>query len=1020
MKQKLLKHGITRCKLLCVSLLCVLMFVAPSLRAQGGNHKVSGVIVAMDGEPVIGARVAEKGTANGTLSALDGSYSITVTNANATLEFAYLGMTTQEAKISGRSVIDVTLRDELVEIDEVVVIGYGSMKKSDLTGSVASIKSDLLENKPVASFDNALRGQIAGVSVRQNDGQPGGGASIRIRGTSSINGTNEPLYVIDGVLSLSEKVADDQGLVINPLSSLNPNDIESIEVLKDASAAAIYGARGANGVIIVTTKKGKEGRGEVKFNAVTSIQKIKKAFTLLDGAQLAQMGKEAYENAGMPVPSYYQNPESVVTQTNWLDEIFQTAITQNYQVSYSGGTQKLSYNLSAGYFDQEGLIINTDFKRYTFRGQIGADVNKYISVGSNVGYSQVESKGYGNAQSMLSIVAMASDMNPALGIYDEKGEYIYRNNLASSTGVYGGNPVATAMKADMHNRQNRFTGNLFMDIKLFDDKLVFKTQFSVDDIYSLDRMYLPNDIAVSADGPGKGNVASYSTKSWTWDNTLTYRNTWEKKHSLTAMVGQTAQKMSQNISRIGTKNFEDNRLGYNDLSLGKEVWLTQTPSSEWSMLSYIGRLHYSYDSRYLITFTGRIDGSSKFGDNNKYGFFPSVAGAWRASEESFMKEIDEISNLKLRLSYGVVGNAGIASYQSQGTLVAVDVPFGSGVNGGGLAPMTLPNADLSWETTAQYNIGVDLGLLNNRISLVADFYRKNTSNLLYNVDMPMYSGYLYSMRNLGDLSNQGFELSVTGIPITNKNFEWVSTFNFDTNVTRIEKLNVAEGESVGTGVTRMRVGDKYGNIWGYKTNGISQIGEDLTQVAQLTNRPMVAGEQKYVDSNNDGKIDINDQVVLGNLFPDFTFGFNNSFTYKNLSVNMFLEGSYGNDIINYTRKSLEAMDGSRNNMTSVLDRWTPTNPNGSLPRADVVSNSTAFSDRWVEDGSYISIRDLTIGYNIPKKVLNGVASIKVFGSFENLYTWTKYSGYDPAIGGGIDNNLYPTSRKYSLGLSLIF
>lgn len=1020
MKQKQSRQRIIKFKLFCILLLSVFTLNFIHVEAQNSSHKVSGTVQTSDGEPAIGVQILEKGTTNGTISSIDGSYTLTVKNKNTVLVFSYIGMATEEINVAGRTAIDVTLKDKIVEMDDVIVIGYGTTKKSDLTGSVASIKAEMLENKPVASFDNALRGQIAGVSVTQNDGQPGGGASIRIRGTSSINGTNEPLYVIDGVLTLNENVTEGQGLVINPLSSLNPNDIESIEVLKDASATAIYGARGANGVIIVTTKNGKEGRGEIKVNATTSVQKFQKAFSLLNGAQLAQLGKEAYENANMPVPKYFENPESVVTQTNWLDEIFRTAITQNYQVSYSGGAQKVSYNLSLGYFNQEGLIIDTGFDRYTFRGQIAADVNKYIKVGSNLGYSMVETTGYGNAATALSLTSMAMDMNPALGVYDESGNYIYRNNLASSNGVYGGNPVATAKKADMKNRQNRFTGNIFMDVKLLNNKLTFKTQLGVDDIYSLDRMFLPNDIAVSADGPGKGNVATYTTKSWTWDNTLTYEDRWLEKHSLTAMIGQTAQKMTQDITRLGTKNFEDNRLGYHDLSLGKEVWLTQTPSTEWAMLSYIGRLHYSFDSRYLLTFTGRIDGSSKFGANNKYGFFPSVAGGWRASEESFLKDIKSLSNLKLRVSYGVVGNAGIAPYQSQGTLVSVNVPFGSGINGGGLGPMTLPNADLAWETTSQYNIGVDLGLLNNRLSLVADYYRKNTTDLLYMVDMPMYSGYLYSMRNLGDLSNQGFELSITGIPISNKDLEWTSTFNFDTNVTRIEKLNVAKGEAVGTGVTRMRVGDKFGDIWGYKTNGIAQIGEDLTQVAQLTNRPMVAGEQKYVDLDNNGKIDNDDQMILGNIFPKFSFGLNNSVTYKNVSFNLFIEGSYGNDIINYTRKSLESMDGARNNMTSVLDRWTPNNPNASLPRADVVSNSGAFSDRWVEDGSYIRIKDLTIGYNIPKKLLNGVASVKVFTSFENLYTWTKYSGYDPAIGGGTDNNLYPTSRKYSFGLSLVF
>ena len=541
----------------------------------------------------------------------------------------------------------------------------------------------------------------------------------------------------------------------------------------------------------------------------------------------------------------------------------------------------------------------------------------------------------------------------------------------------------------------------------------------MDDIFSLDRMYLPTTLAVSVDGPGKGNVASYDTKTWVWENTLTYKNTWGR-HSLSAMVGQTAQKFSQNVFRLGVKNFEDDRLGYHDLSVGKDVWLNQTTDTEWSMLSYISRIHYSFDDRYLFTFTGRVDGSSKFGENNKYGFFPSGAFAWRVSEEKFMRDVKAVSNLKLRLSYGLVGNAAFHPAQSQVTPGRVAPPFGSGAANGGMAPLTLPNAALSWESTAQVDAGFDLGLFDNRLSITADYYYKYTSDLLYAVDLPMYSGYMFSMRNLGDLSNRGVEFSITAVPVTTRDFTWTSTFNIDSNVTTIEKLNIAEGESSGTGVTRLVVGDRLNNIWGYKTNGIAQLDEDLTQVAQLTNRPLVAGEQKYQDINKDGVIDQDDEVVLGNLNPKFSFGFNNTFTYKNLSVNLFLEGNYGNDIINYTRKKLEGMDGRYNNITTVLDRWTPENPDAKLPRADRNSNSTAFSDRWVEDGSYLRIRDLTIGYTLPRNLLRGVASINVFVSFENLYTFTKYTGNDPSIGGGIDNNLYPTSRKYSLGVSLTF
>ena len=985
---------------------CLVLTAAASLAQAQNRNQVSGKVTDKAGEPLIGATVVVVGTTTGATTGADGRFTIGVP-AGGELKISYIGYVEQTVKVSAQSVLDIVLEEDSQMLKDVVVIGYGTMEKKSVTSSISSIKGDdLVAGMGGSTIATALQGKIPGLTI-SGSASPNSSNDFQLRGVASVNASKGPLVIIDGIPG-------------GDMRALNQEDIESVDVLKDASAGAIYGTRAAGGVILVTTKRGREQAGEVRFSATLSLQTPEQAYDLLNGKQLAQLGKEAYENAGMPVPSYFENPESVVTRTNWMDEILRTAVTQNYQVNYSGGSKKVSYNFSAGYFNQEGILINTDFNRYTFRGQIAAEINKYIHFGSSVGYSQVKTTGYGNASTELNLMSMAYDMNPALSVRDADGNYTYRNNLDSSTGVYGGNPVQTAYEADMENRQNRFTGNIYTDFRfLGDDRLVFKTQFGVDDIFSLDRMYLPTTLAVSVDGPGKGNVASYDTKTWVWENTLTYKNTWGR-HSLSAMVGQTAQKFSQNVFRLGVKNFEDDRLGYHDLSVGKDVWLNQTTDTEWSMLSYISRIHYSFDDRYLFTFTGRVDGSSKFGENNKYGFFPSGAFAWRVSEEKFMRDVKAVSNLKLRLSYGLVGNAGIQPYQSQGTLVPVAPPFGSGVANGGMAPLTLPNADLSWESTSQFDAGFDLGLFDNRLSITADYYYKYTSDLLYAVDLPMYSGYMFSMRNLGDLSNRGVEFSITAVPVTTRDFTWTSTFNIDSNVTTIEKLNIAEGESSGTGVTRLVVGDRLNNIWGYKTNGIAQLDEDLTQVAQLTNRPLVAGEQKYQDINKDGVIDQDDEVVLGNLNPKFSFGFNNTFTYKNLSVNLFLEGNYGNDIINYTRKKLEGMDGRYNNITTVLDRWTPENPDAKLPRADRNSNSTAFSDRWVEDGSYLRIRDLTIGYTLPRNLLRGVASINVFVSFENLYTFTKYTGNDPSIGGGIDNNLYPTSRKYSLGVSLTF
>jgi len=1007
-----------------------LWFAVSMLSAQE-TYTITGTISDKEGV-VPFANVSIKGTSLGTIADEKGHYIIDIASGRV-LIYSFIGYEQVEVLVQEQKTIDIELVVSSVELDEVVFIGYGSLKKSDLTGSVASIDADELAASSVSSLDQGIQGRVSGVYVKQLSGQPGGGTSIRIRGTTSITGTNEPLYVIDGMPLLNDNITSGFTHYVNPLASINPSDIESLEILKDASATAIYGAQGANGVVLITTKKGSAGGARITFEAYSGVQSLAKKLPMLSAGELAILGNDATDNAGLSRKNIFASPNNLGIGTDWQNEIYRIAPVQNYQMNVIGGSENSNYNISLNYFNQEGIIINSDFRRISFRTNLENQVNDLLKVGTQLNYSNLSSNGVvtdGGGTFSNSISAWALEFNPGLSPLDDDGNYLYENNLGQPATP---NPVAEALERDMLNTQNRLIGNIFAELN-FGAHLRFRSSVGLDRIFVKDQTFTPNFLSSAEHGPGAGNVIHTENMKWNFENLLTYKNEFGK-NSINAVVGQTMQAFNQDMLSLGVLNFEDNRLGYYSLQEGKNKWLTDTYNQQWRMLSYLARINYVYNNTYFLTASGRMDGSSKFGENNKYGFFPSLALAWRLSQEEFLQNVEALSNLKIRLGFGIVGNEGIPPYSSQGALYRTETYYGDhAVMELGKAPGTLPNDDLRWEKTSQIGGGVDAGFYNNRLSLTVDYYYKKTTDLLLNVPVPYSTGYETAMMNVGDMQNIGYEIFINAAPVTG-NIAWNTKVSFSSNKNKILALNNAEGRLYGdlAGIsdwTRIVEGESVGTFYGYHTDGIVQLNEDLNNIPHTPERDITFGEQKYVDKNGDGTIDRdNDTYILGNANPDFIFGWMNTLTHKNWDMSVYFQGVYGNEIANFSRVLLESFNGFSNNTVAALDRWTPDNPSDIYPRADANPPSPVMSNRWIEDGSYLRLQDVSIGYTFRIGMgNNNFKGLRVYASGKNLVTLTSYSGYSPEVNRygkdplrlGAEFGTYPMARSIIIGLNLKF
>ncbi|WEK34223.1 MAG: TonB-dependent receptor [Candidatus Pseudobacter hemicellulosilyticus] len=1028
------------------ALATALLFLLLSFQglAQQSARTITGKVTSPDGKPVEDATVTVKGSSQSVVTNATGSFTISLPAGKDTLTITHVGYLLQDIAVGARTQLSIQLSSNNAALEEVVVIAYGTARKVDLTGSVISVKSDELKAVPTASFDQALQGRAAGVQVTQNSGKPGAEPSIRIRGISSITANNEPLYVIDGMLVNSDGGDFSGGVTrgprIGPLASISPGDIESIEILKDASATAMYGSRGANGVVLITTKRGKSGKGRVDLEAYHGYQEVANKLNLLDAEGFANLVNDAKLNAGQtPI---YVNPKNLGKGTDWQDELFRVAPLSSYQATVSGADDKTKYALSGSFFTQDGIILNSDFKRYSFRANLDRTITDKLTVGTNLAYSRLSSQGVltNDGNIVPGVVSSAMLFNPVLPVKDAsvKGGYTFENDR----GKILGNPIAEANEYVSNTILSRILGSVYARYA-FSKQLEFKSSFGIDAFNNQENSFGPNFLKRTQASKGEASLAESQGMTWLNENTLSYNNTFNGKHRINAVAGFTVQQFNSDRLLVYAFDFPDNRTGYHNIASALNPQKPANSESSWSMLSYLGRVNYTLSDKYLFTLTGRVDGSSKFGANNKYAFFPSAAFAWRVSQEDFMQDIEAISDLKFRASYGVIGNQAILPYQS----LALIGPYGEGVFNSpsgsevytGQEPLTYVNSDLRWETTRQLDIGFDLALFNNRVQFTADYYNKKTFDLLLTTPIPSTSGFGTTVLNVGNIRNHGFDFDLRTQNLRGGELTWNSAINFSINRNEITNLNSETDIPLSYGIL-LRRGIPISSFYGYIFDGIFQtdaeaasspvlIGQEPTGANPASHAK--AGDRRYRDINNDGKIDADDRVILGNAQPKFTWGFNNDFSYRQFTLSFFWQGSQGNKMANLNNLDLLNFTGQNNVLAdAALNRWTPANPGNKYPRALAAGGLDAgvYSSAIVEDASYVRLKNVTLSYNLPAKVLNRLKArnLRIYASATNLFTITDYSGYDPEANtagqsttlNGVDLGGYPQSKVYLLGVNI--
>ncbi|HSI74804.1 MAG TPA: TonB-dependent receptor, partial [Lunatimonas sp.] len=981
---------------------------AVTIASEEVDVVVRGTVVDSNGQGLPGVTVSVPGTSIGTATDLEGNYSLSVSEG-ATLVFSFIGFESQRVAIGDRSVIDITLLEDMSSLQEVVVIGYGTVKKSDLTGSVGSVDSELIHSRPLTNAADALQGRIPGVQVMNNSAAPGGNFSIRIRGSNSISATNEPLYVIDGIIG------------VGGLQFINPNDIESIEVLKDASATSIYGARGANGVVLISTKRGKEGKPQITYDSQFGFSTMSRKIPMLNASQYMQMENEAYLYSGL-TPQFtqeqIQNPEF---DTDWQDEATRTAFRQNHQIGVYGGTEQSKYGISAGYLDEEGIMLNSKLERANIRINLDNNLSDKLTLGTSLSLNHSKDRRIDTDNGGLNASRAMLEMFPFLPVKYEDGTY---SNSADHPGGEGtDNPVAILNEIEDYFTITRTLGNIFLEYEVIKD-LKVRISGGADINYESRNYYSPRTLRRTRNTRGMALRSNTRELSWQNENTISYQKILNDRHDFNAIVGITWQQFRHETFQGSTRGLNDDFFKFNNLGVGDTPLPPTSNTFDWALNSYLGRLNYILDKKYLFTVSARMDGSSKFGASNKYGFFPSGAFAWRISDEGFLDGQEIISDLKLRTSYGVTGNQEIGVFNSISSLATYTYII-DGQRTIGLGPGRIPNPDLKWEKTSQGNVGLDVGLVNNRLSLTIDAYYKQTNDLLLNAPLPYTTGYESIFRNIGRVENRGIEFMLSSVNV-DRDFQWTTDANISFNDNKVLELG-PEGDDIFPGpgfVTQtniLRVGQPIGSLWGWTRLGIFQNEQEVSaHGAQPNARP---GDIKYLDLNGDGVIDSQDQTIIGNTAPKFIFGFINSFIYKNFDLIIEIQGVHGNDVMNLNPIVLEDRQTQANSYATLLDRWTPENPSNTIAR--VRKNSDLrLSTRHVEDGSFIRGRNISLGYNFNLQNKEWINTLKVFASAQNFFLISDYGGYDPEVstyggnfGQGIEFSSYPTPRTFTLGLS---
>ena len=1020
---------------------CVYIFLIPLVYSTTvySQTVLRGTVVdKKTGDPVIGATVVEKPIANGTATTIDGRFTLQVANKfPVTLYVNLLGYKEQTVIVeTAKDSINIYLTEDLNVLNEVVVVGYGTQRRKELTGAVSSVSKATLE-QPVTSINELLGGSIAGLNVTQNSGQPGAGSAIRIRGGSSIYASNEPLYVIDGFIFFSEKNATQAGVgnidgSLDPLASINPSDIESIEVLKDVSAKAIYGSRGANGVILVTTKKGKRGGNTVRYQYTIGVDKSAKKLDLLTAKQWLAIQKEYFNDK----PSLYYSQDELAgfdKGTDWQNAVLQTGFTQTHELSIGGGDEKTRYLISGNYTDQKGIILNSGFERFSGRLNLDRELSQTLKVGVTATINRstqdalttFEGTNYNDSpysHGIANSLTYALYMPPVLSIYNADGSYNYKNPFEYSYLSYYGqaaNPVSDLENSIGQTISTSLLGNFYAEYSIIEGlKAKFNAGANVD--YITQNYFAPpyTALGLNQDIRGIGAIGNRRTDVIQTELLLSYTKQLNPIHFIDLLAGYTRQKTKTDFSVSKANHLES----FDNLATGNEL-PSISRKQEASFNSFLGRANYTLLGRYNLTATYRADKSSRFSKGHEWGFFPSIGLSWNVDNETFAKSLSSVfSTLKLRLTYGKAGNQEIDfdEYEQY---------FSTGrYNGAPAYDMTnLGNSDLKWETTTEYNAGVDVGFLNDRLTLTADVYSKETHDLLLKVPAPLASGTTEKqIVNVGNVTNKGIELALNAKLIEGQKLSWSASANIARNVNRITNLGEYNELTEGNDQEQiLRVGESVGSFYGYRFLGVVQTDEDISKLPRVGGRTPQPGDAKFADiSSADGSLDGKvtpeyDRVVLGSIQPDFTYGFSTTASYGRFDIYILFQGSQGNQVYNLLRRYLERPNDSYNMSAALLNSWTESNPSNTIPNLGS-TRTTELDSRYIEDASFLKLRNITFGYTLPLKINTTTAKIRFFASARNLFTLTKYKGYDPEVANGVDLGIYPSSKSFLAGVSITF
>ena len=1066
-----------------LAFMLALLATAGTLFAQ---NRVMGTVTDDIG-PVIGASVMEKGTQNGAVTDLDGNYVITV-KPGATLVFSSIGYATQEIEVGNQSRINVLLKEDTEFLDEVVVVGYGTMKRSDLSGASVSMKEEDLKGSVITNLDQSLQGRAAGVSAVQTSGAPGSSSSIRVRGQATVNANAEPLYVIDGVIVQGGgNSGGDFGLgglgngkvsTISPLATINPADIVSMEILKDASATAIYGAQGANGVVLITTKHGKAGDAKFSYDGMFAVSRQNSRIDMMDLRQFAEYYNDLAGQGLVDHNGYYADPSILGKGTNWQDEVFRTALQHQHQISAQGGSEKVQYYVSGSYMDQQGTIIGSNFDRLSFRTNLDAQLKDWFKLGVNATYA-ITNDDIKLADGQEGVIFYSLSTLPDIPVYDLDGNY----STTVREGYTSANPVALAMLDQNLLKRQKLTGNVYADLTPI-KHFTWRSEVGFDVSNSEATTYKP---MVNLGGWQRGSNSMSSQRNastyWSLKNYLTYANTFGK-HSVTAMIGQEAWESRWNYLGASNKDLPSDDIHNLRLATGTPTVSSGFGSS--AMASFFTRETYNYDDRYMATYTFRRDGSSNFGPDNRWANFHSFAASWRFTNEAFLKDATRaigLDNGKIRVGWGQTGNANIGGGAWESGMSKMPTGLGDSQR-----PANISNTGIHWEKQVQTNIGFDLNFLKNRINLTVDLYKKVSSDMLMSLTLPSYMGtqgngssaLAAPKGNFGTIENKGLEITLDTHPIDKKNFSWDSNFQISFNRNKLVALDgSANAQLVGYGqwsdiVSVTEIGQSLYNFYGYVVEGVYESLEDIQTSPKaekypadgVFNRPTTVwvGDIKYKDVNGDNVINEHDQTNIGSPLPKFTFGWTNTFRYKNVDLTVFLNGTYGNKVLNYNMmgqgyNGLVHMNSTWTNQhVSIQDRARlavvdaeKTYADGSMWYDDITNVKVAntgtktprpsiqdpndndrLSTRYIEDGSYLRVKNITLGYTFPKTVLQKVKidNVRVYMNIQNLYTFTKYTGFDPEVGAstqdssgltfGVDNGRYPSPMTCSFGLNITF